>query len=94
MSIHALVACFSFYSAIYLIYRFFAIQPEPLYIIFAVLLLICSWLVIPNHNSRKRREFDNTMSIGWDSIYFDPLIFWWRLFMFPIRMIFRYWLED
>jgi hypothetical protein len=40
MSIHALLACFSFYSAVYLIYRFFAIQPEPLYLVFAVILFI------------------------------------------------------
>lgn len=94
MSIHALIACFSFYSAVYLIYRFFAVQPQPLYLIFAVILFICSWLVVPSHNSRKRRNYDQTMQMGWYSMLFDPLIFWWRLFMFPIRFVFRFWLHD
>lgn len=40
MSVLALLTCISFYSALYLIYFYFAQQPRPLFLVLATVLLI------------------------------------------------------
>src|SRR5690606_4944309 len=64
MSISALLACFSFYSGLYLIYFFFAQQQNPLFLFLAIILLIFACIITPYSYQRHRGHYDRTMSWG------------------------------
>jgi len=84
-SLSALLACLSFYSGLYLIYYFFARQPQPLLLILAIVLLIFACWITPYGYERQRKSYDQTMRLGEYLCY--PLITWWRLFIWPIRAL-------
>ena len=85
MSIAALLACFSFYSGLYLMYFFFAKQQNPLLLILAIILLIVACIITPYGYEPGRRRYDRTMSFG--QYLAVPLIMWGRLFILPISLI-------
>ncbi|MQW91703.1 hypothetical protein GFH30_09320 [Acinetobacter wanghuae] len=85
MSISALLACFSFYSALYLIYYFFVKVQNPLFLCLAVGLLIFACIITPYGYERRRGSYDRTMSFG--QYLAVPLIMWGRLFILPISLI-------
>jgi hypothetical protein len=85
MSLSALLACTSFYSALYLIYFFFAKQQNPIFLFLAVGLLIFSCVITPYSYEKQRGSYDRTMS--WGQYLAIPLIMWGRLFMLPIRFL-------
>ena len=85
MSISALLACFSFYSGLYLIYFFFAQQQNPLFLFLAIILLIFACVITPYGYQRHRGHYDRTMS--WGQYLAIPLILWGRLFIVPISFI-------
>ena len=85
MSISALLACLSFYSALYLIYYFFAQVQNPLFLFIAVGLLIFACIITPYGYEKRRGSYDRTMS--WGQYLSIPLIMWGRMFMLPITLI-------
>lgn len=85
MSITALLACTSFYSALYLFYFYFAKQQQPLLLILAVVLLIFAYIITPSAEKKERRHFNNTLS--YENWFTLPLYTWWRLFSLPIRFL-------
>lgn len=91
MSLSALLACTSFYSALYLIYFFFAKQQNALFLFLAVGLLIFACWVTPYAYEKTRGNYDKTMS--WGQYLAIPLFMWARLFMMPIRLILK-WIYD
>ncbi|MFV5490058.1 hypothetical protein [Acinetobacter sp. ASP199] len=92
MSITAIVACFSFYSALYLIYYFFSKVQNPLFLFLAVGLLIFACMITPYGYERRRKSYDNTMLFEPFWVIY-PLITWWRLFIWPVRGLLR-WIYD
>lgn len=88
MSISALLACFSFYSGLYLIYFFFAKQQNALYLFLAIILLVFACVITPYGYERSRPSYDRTMS--WGQYLAIPLIMWGRLFILPISLILAY----
>lgn len=89
MNISALLGCFSFYSALYLIYYFFAKTQHPFLIMAAIVLLIFCFLITPYRYEKRRQGYDSTMRFG--DYLFYPLITWWRLFIYPIRFLLNIW---
>jgi len=85
MSLSALLACTSFYSALYLIYFYFAKQAQPFLLLLAVFLLIFAYLITPPAYKRERQSFNNTLN--YENWFTLPLYTWWRLFILPIRFI-------
>ena len=85
MSISALLACLSFYSALYLIYFFFAKDQQAIFLFLAVGLLIFSCYITPYSYEKGRSSYDKTMS--WGQYLATPLIMWGRMFMLPIRLL-------
>lgn len=85
MSVLALLACTSFYSALYLIYFYFAQQPRPLFLILAVSLLIFAYLITPASYQKGRQPFNRTLNHqNWLTL---PLYTCWQLFILPIRLL-------
>lgn len=85
MSVLALLACTSFYSASYLIYFYFAQQPRPLFLILAVSLLIFAYLITPASYQKGRQPFNRTLNHeNWLTL---PLYTCWQLFILPIRLL-------
>ena len=85
MSISALLACLSFYSAVYLIYFFFVKVQNPLLLFLAVGLLIFACIITPYSYEKRRGSYDRTMS--WGQYLATPLIMWGRMFMLPITLL-------
>ncbi|ANF82239.1 hypothetical protein A3K93_08535 [Acinetobacter sp. NCu2D-2] len=85
MSVSALLACTSFYSALYLVYYFFIKVQNPLFLFLAVGLLIFACIITPYGYERQRSSYDRTMSFG--QYLAVPLILWGRLFILPISLI-------
>jgi TRAP-type C4-dicarboxylate transport system permease small subunit len=86
MSLSALLACLSFYSAVYLFYYFFFKVQNPLFLFIAVGLLVFACFITPYSYEKRRKNYDRTMSFEpWWVIY--PLITWWRLFILPISLL-------
>ena len=86
MSISALLACLSFYSALYLIYYFFVKVQNPLFLFLAVGLLIFACIITPYGYEKRRKGYDSTMSFEPFWVMY-PLIMWWRLFILPISLL-------
>ena len=85
MSVLALLACTSFYSALYLIYFYFAQQPQPLFLILAVSLLIFAYRITPASYQKGRQPFNRTLNHeNWLTL---PLYTCWQLFILPIRLL-------
>jgi|GEM_PF-334520 hypothetical protein len=80
MNIAALLACLSFYSALYLFYFFFMQDQQPIFLILAIVLILLSIWLTPYPYERRRQGFDSTLRIG--EYFYYPLITWWRLFIF------------
>lgn len=85
MNIAALLACLSFYSALYLIYFFFMQDQQPVFLILAIVLILLSIWLTPYPYERRRQGFDSTLRIG--EYFYYPLITWWRLFILPVRWL-------
>ena len=85
MSISALLACISFYSALYLFYYYFAKQQQPFLLTLAVVLLVVAYIITPPAHKKERRHFNNTLN--YENWFTWPLYTWWRLFSLPIRFI-------
>ncbi|MEG0342603.1 hypothetical protein ACK2M2_07905 [Acinetobacter sp. TY1] len=85
-SISAILACTCFYSSIYLIYFYFTKNNHPFLLILAAVLLILAVMITPAAYEQKRRNrFNETL---WHDHWFTyPLITWWRLFSWPIRIL-------
>ena len=64
MNIAALLACLSFYSALYLIYFFFMQDQQPIFLILAIVLILLSIWLTPYPYERRRQGFDSTLRIG------------------------------
>lgn len=92
MSVSALLACTSFYSAVYLIYFFFARQQNPVLLFLAVGLLIFACFITPYGYEKQRGSYDRTMS--WGQYLATPLILWGRLFMLPARLLLNVFFRD
>ena len=84
-SLPAVLECTFFYSALYLIYYYFAQYNHTLLIVSAIVLLILAWRITPYAYERGQRSFNDTLSFGQYS--WDPLITWWRLFIWPISLL-------
>ncbi len=91
MSISALLACTSFYSALYFIYAYFAKQQQPLFLIGAVILLIFAYIITPPAYKKERRHFNSTLN--YENWFTLPLYTWWRLFSLPARFILSKWFD-
>jgi len=85
INIAALLACLSFYSAVYLFYFFFMQDQQPVFLILAIVLILISIWLTPYPYERRRQGFDSTLRIG--EYFYYPLITWWRLFMLPVRWL-------
>ena len=85
MNITALLACLSFYSALYLFYFFFMQDQQPVFLIIAIVLILLSIWLTPYPYERHRQGFDSTLRIG--KYFYYPLITWWRLFILPVRWL-------
>lgn len=85
MNIFAILACLSFYSALYLFYFFFVREQNPLLLFAAIALLIFTIILIPYPHEHRRRGFDTTLT--WGNCLLYPLITWWRMFILPIRWL-------
>ena len=83
-SLPAVLACTFFYSALYLIY-YFAQYGHTLLIVSAIFLLILAWRITPYAYERGQRSFNETLSLG--QYFWNPLITWWRLFIWPISLL-------
>ena len=85
MSVLALLACTSFYSALYLIYFYFAQQPRPLCLVLAVILFVFAYQITPAADQKERQTFNCTLNHGnWLTL---PLYTCWQLFILPIRLL-------
>ena len=85
MSVLALLACTSFYSALYLIYFYFAQQPRPLFLMLAVILFVFAYRITPAADQKERQTFNRTLNHGnWLTL---PLYTCWQLFILPIRLL-------
>lgn len=85
MSVLALLACTSFYSALYLIYFYFAQQPQPLFLVLAVILFVFAYQITPAVYQKERQTFNRTLNHGnWLTL---PLYTCWQLFILPIRLL-------
>lgn len=85
LSVLALLTCTSSYSALYLIYFYFAQQPRPLFLILAVSLLIFAYLITPASYQKGRQPFNRTLKHeNWLTL---PLYTCWQLFILPIRLL-------
>lgn len=85
ISFRAILACLSFYSGLYLIYFFFITQQNALFIILGVAGIVLSWFLTPYPHERGRQDFNDTMMFG--TFFYNPLIFWFRFFSWPIRTL-------
>lgn len=85
MSITALLACTSFYSALYLIYYYFAKNQNPLFLVLTVVLLVFAYIITPSAHQKERRNFNNTLN--YENWFTLPLYTWWRLFSLPVRFL-------
>ncbi|WP_180048741.1 MULTISPECIES: hypothetical protein [unclassified Acinetobacter] len=84
-SLKAILTCFSFYTGAYLIYYFFKAHPQPLFLLLGVALIVTAWFLTPYPYERGRQRYDETMRFG--LFFYNPLIFWFRLFSWPIRTL-------
>ena len=64
MNLAALLACLSFYSALYLFYFFFMQDQQPVFLIIAIVLILLSIWLTPYPYERRRQGFDSTLRIG------------------------------
>ena len=85
LSLRAIGCCLSFYSGVYMIYSYFALQHQPIFLLCGILLIGLSWLLIPSHNHRRRGAFNDTFAF--ETFFSEPLYFWWRLFSWPARAL-------
>lgn len=85
MSFSALLACTSFYSALYLIYFYFAKHQQPAFLFIAVILLIFAYYITPPAHKPERQRYNNTLN--YENWFTFPLYTWWRLFSLPIRFL-------
>ncbi len=60
------------YSALYLIYYYFAQYSHTLLIVSAIVLLILAWRITPYAYERGQRSFNDTLSFG--QYFWNPLI--------------------
>ena len=88
MSISAILACFSVYSALYCLYFFFVHANNVLLILAAIVLLIFAAKISPYAYERRSKQFNATLM--WGDYWFWPLITWWRLFILPAKLLLRY----
>ena len=85
MSVLALLACTSFYSALYLIYFYFAQQPRLLFLVLAVVLFVFAYRITPAVYQKGRQPFNRTLNHeNWLTL---PLYTCWQLFILPIRLL-------
>jgi hypothetical protein len=85
-SLSAILACISFYSALYMIYYFFAHQSQAVLLFGAVGLLILSYVITPPaYKHRERSKYNSTLS--YENFFTLPLFTWWRLFSLPVRLL-------
>ncbi|MFW1849743.1 hypothetical protein ACG9XR_04050 [Acinetobacter guillouiae] len=85
MSVLALLACTSFYSALYLIYFYFAQQPRLLFLVLAVVLFVFAYRITPAVYQKERQTFNRTLNHrNWLTL---PLYTCWQLFILPIRLL-------
>ena len=85
MSVLALLACTSFYSALYLIYFYFAQQPRPLFLVLAVILFVFAYRITPAADQKERQTFNRTLNH--ENWLILPLYTCWQLFILPIRLL-------
>lgn len=85
MSVLALLACTSFYSALYLIYFYFAQQPRPLFLVLAVILFVFAYQITPAVYQKERQTFNRTLNH--ENWLILPLYTCWQLFILPIRLL-------
>jgi len=49
-----------------------------------------TWFLTPYaYEKNKRRGLNETLS--WDSFFYSPMMFWWSIFSWPVRMILNFW---
>mgnify|MGYP000892612549 CR=1 FL=1 len=93
ISLRAIGTCFCFYTAVYLIYFFFAHLQNPILLILAAALFIACWLLTPYaYQQQSRHAYNSTMTIG--TLFYNPIIFWGRLFSWPIRALLALFITD
>ena len=92
MNFIALLACLAFYSALYLLYFFFAKQQNPLLLLAAIGMLCMTVLMTPYPFEKRRYGFDATLNFG--NYLYWPLYIWWRVFTFPIRWLLSLFFHD
>lgn len=85
MSLSAILACTSFYSALYLFYYYFAKQQQPFLLILAVILLVFAYIITPSAYKKERSRFNYTLN--YENWFTFPLYTWWRLFSLPMRFL-------
>lgn len=85
MNISALLGCLTFYSALYLIYCFFAEQRNPLFLVAAAVLLVLTVFIVPYPYERRRKNFNETLNF--ETYFTWPLWTYWHVFSFPIRWL-------
>lgn len=88
MSVRAILACFSVYSALYCLYFVFAQSGHGFLILVAIGLLIFAAKISPYAYESHARDFQNTLM--WGNFWVWPLITWWRLFILPAKLFLRY----
>ena len=88
MSLSAILACFSVYSALYCLYFYFAHAQNGLLILSAIGLLIFAAKISPYAYEKRAKRFNQTLL--WGDYWFWPLVTWWRLFILPAKLLLRY----
>ena len=92
ISLRALLTCLSFYTGAYLVYYFFSNTQQAGFLIIGVALIILTWFLTPYPHERGRQGYTDTMTFG--LFFYNPLIFWYRFFSWPIRILLALWASN